>query len=786
MISHGLKLAFRSFLKNKSTFLINVIGLSTGLACALLIFMWVSDELQVDQFHAKSERLFYVMEHQQYADNIMTTMSTPGLLARSLKEEIPEIEHASTLIWPQKFTLSHGEEHFKVMGRHVDVDFFQLFSYPLIKGNPSTVLADHHSIAISASLAKRLFGSVENAFEKTVRYDQDVDFVVQGIFADVSKYSTHEFEALLPYDRFLNLPGNGWLSSWSSNGPPTVVTLHAGADAKKVSAKIATFVKERNEQSNVELFLKKYDRQYLYGNYENGKLMGGRIEYVRLFSIIAIFLLLIACINFMNLSTARGTTRAKEVGVKKAMGVPRSFIISQYLTESVLVSICSLGLAFLLMLLLLPKFNQLTDKEMSLSLAPSLYLGFLAVSIATGLIAGSYPALYLSSFRPVEVLRGDVRSSIGELLARKGLVVFQFSLSVILMLAVMVVYRQIEFVQEKNLGYNKDQLISVNLDGALEDQGALFAQQIKNLSGIKNAGTISHNLVGRQNNTSGLRWEGKNPNERILFEHVRVGYDLLETIGVSMEQGRMFSREYGQDTNKIIFNQTAAEILGFEDPIGKVIRLWDQYDLEIIGVVQDFHFQSLHEPVKPLFFRLTPDDTWSVMAKLEAGKEKEALAGLQQFYEKVNPGFPFEYRFVDEEYARQYASEQRVSKLSRYFAGLAMLISCLGLFGLAAFTGERRKKEIGVRKVLGASVNQIVLLLTRDFTRLVLLSILIGLPISFLLLKSWLQRFEYKIGLQWHLFVVAGLILLVISWITVSSQAWRAATVHPSESIYEE
>ncbi|MDH3652147.1 MAG: FtsX-like permease family protein, partial [Saprospiraceae bacterium] len=426
------------------------------------------------------------------------------------------------------------------------------------------------------------------------------------------------------------------------------------------------------------------------------------------------------------------------------------------------------------------------DKEIGFNVSPNLLLSFLGITLFTGLLAGSYPALYLSSFNPVTVLKGELKSSWGEIWARRGLVIFQFALSIILIVAVLVVFKQIEFVQSQNLGYDKDHLVHFPIDGTLEDQSDVFIQQAKQLPGVVNASSIAHDLVGRQNNTSGLQWEGKNPEDRILFEHVRVGYDLLETLGVEVLTGRSFSRSYGQDTNKIIFNEEAVKIMGMTDPIGKQIRLWDQMDMEIIGVVKNFHFQSLHETVKPLFFRLAPDDTWMIIAKLGAGREKEALGHLQTLYERFNPGFPFEHRFVDEEYDRLYAAEQKVSELSRYFAGLAILISCLGLFGLATFTGERRKKEIGVRKVLGASVGNIVFLLTRDFTRLVIIAILIGLPIAFYLTYRWLDRFEFKIGLQWSYFAFAGVILLLISWLTVSSQAFRAATVHPGDCMKEE
>jgi ABC-type antimicrobial peptide transport system permease subunit len=357
---------------------------------------------------------------------------------------------------------------------------------------------------------------------------------------------------------------------------------------------------------------------------------------------------------------------------------------------------------------------------------------------------------------------------------------------VVLIVSVLVIYQQIEFVQSKNLGYDKDHLVHFSMDGKLAEQPEAFLTRAKNLPGVVSIANTSHDLVGQNNNTSGLQWEGKNPTDRILFENVSVGYDLLETIGVELVEGRFFSRDYGRDTSKVIFNEEGIKVMGLSNPIGKVIKLWEEYDLEIIGVIKNFHFQSLYEPVKPLFFRLNPENTWVMMAKLKGGQEKEGIAAIKGLYEEFNPGFPFEHRFVDEDYAEQYAAEQRVSTLSRYFAGLAILISCLGLFGLAAFTGERRKKEIGVRKVLGASITNIVMLLTRDFTRLTLIAIMIGLPLSYYLVRNWLGRFEYQINLHWWYFILGGFILLLISWLTVSTQAFKAAKVHPTQSIKAE
>lgn len=786
MFKHALILSFRNYLRHKSSFFINLIGLSTGLACAMLIFLWVNDELQMDKFHAKDQRLFQVMEHQQYAEGIMTTVSTPGLLAETLKEEIPEIEQAATITWLGNYTLSLGEKNIQAEGYHAGVDFFDIFSFNLIAGQPHQVLQDVNSIVLSKSMAENLFGNINSAVGQSVEIDHEEVLQVSGIFEDVPKNSSLRFDFIHSFEKYKNRPENSWLRSWGSNGPRTIATLVEGAESASVSKKIAGFIKERNEESNVELFLKSFSERYLYGRYEDGYLAGGRIEYVRLFAVIAIFILLIACINFMNLSTARASRRAKEVGVKKTVGADKGALIGQYLSESTLLALFAMIVAIILVQLFLPSFNIITEKDIALSLSPKMIGALLGITLLTGLLAGSYPALYLSSFKPVSVLKGEIRTSLGELWARRGLVVFQFTLSVVLIVAVLVVYQQIQYVQNKNLGYDKDNLIHFEIVGNLEEQLETFLAEAQKIPGVENISTIGHGLVGRQNNTSGLQWEGKDPDNLVLFEHVRVGYDLLNTIGVELTEGRTFSKEYAADTAKLIFNERAIEIMGMEDPIGQKIRLWDEYDMEIIGVVKDFHFQSLHEGMNPLFFRLVPDGTWLVMARLEAGREKEAIDQLQKYYETFNPGFAFDYDFVDQQYAQQYEAENRVAVLSRYFAGFAILISCLGLFGLAAFTADRKKKEIGIRKVLGASVINIVGLLTQDFTRLVLVSVLIGLPVAYWFSHNWLDRFAYRIDLNLWYFVFAGLAVLLISWLTVGSQAFRSATVNPRECLRDE
>ena len=784
MIKHHLRLAFRNFLRYKSSFLINFLGLSTGLACTLLIFLWVKDELGMNKFHEKDDRLFQVMEFQTYDEEIMTTTSTPGLLAETLKEEVPEIEHAATTTWVSEFTLSVNDQNLKAEGWYVGPDFFNIFSFGLVEGNSDGVLQDRSSIVISRSLAYRLFETTDGIIGKTIEFEHDRVHQVTGIFEDIPSNSSMQFDFVLSYEVYKD--ENEWVHRWGNNGPSTYVTLIEGTNAMTVTEKIADFVKERNEDSHVELFLNRYSERYLYGRYEDGIQAGGRIEYVKLFSAIALFILLIACINFMNLSTARAERRAKEVGVKKVVGASRFSLITQYLTESTLISMASVVAAYGLVAMFLPEFNLITDKEMTISQHKEIYSWSVIVALLTGILAGSYPALYLSGFRPSTILKGQLRGSWGELFVRRGLVVFQFTLSIMLVVAVIVVSKQIDYVQTKNLGYDKDNVVYFEITGSLEENLDAFISQVKQMAGVINASSVGHDLIGRQNNTSGLQWPGKNPEERILFENVRVNYDLLETMNIELREGRSFSRSFGSDSSKIILNEAAINVMKMDDPLGQVIRLWDQYDLEIIGVVKDFHFQSLHENVNPLFFMLNPQNTWNIMVRIAAGREKETLESLGELYTEFNPGFPFDYDFMDEEYALQYAAEQRVSTLSRYFAGFAILISCLGLFGLAAYTAQRRIKEVGIRKILGSSAFQIILLLSKDFTRLVLAAIIVALPDSYYLVSQWLDRFAYRIELNPWYFATAGLLALLIAWLTVASQAFRAARVNPAECLKTE
>jgi putative ABC transport system permease protein len=511
--------------------------------------------------------------------------------------------------------------------------------------------------------------------------------------------------------------------SWNSNPILTYLTLKEGVDVETFGRKIAGFIKTKNKDSNEELFLVPFSSRYLFNIYENGKQAGGRIHYVILFSMIALFFLVIACINFMNLSTARASRRLKEVGIKKAIGALRKTLIFQHLGESMLLTLISLGAAFLLVALILPQFSLITGKQLALTFDKNVILGALAITLITGLISGSYPAFYLSGFRPSEVLKGKLTTSLSELVARKALVVFQFSVSILLIVAVAIIYRQMNFVQTKNLGYKKDNIITFRKEGKLTESLDEFLLEAKNTSGVVNAACTDGLVINFNSTSSGHRWEEMSDDqEAFVFNSSQVGYDFFETLGLEITEGRTFSRDFSGENSRVIVNEAAVKAMNLEDPVGKWLLVWGR-KLEIIGVVRDFHFKSLYEDIKPLMLFCDPQHTSTVIVKIQSGTETETIKRLEKLYQRFNPGLQFDFEFLDAEYQALYISEQRVAGLSKYFATIAIVISCLGLFGLAAFTAERRVKEIGIRKILGASEFGIIGMLSGDFTKMVLIAI---------------------------------------------------------------
>lgn len=786
MLQHNLILSLRIFRRYKSSFLINLTGLSTGMACVLMIFLWVNDEMGIDRFHSKKDRLFQVMGNHDVGGTINTWNGTSAQLAGALKEETPEVESAISATdpsWNIGFDLVHEETKIKTIGTFAGKDFFNFFSYDLLQGDREQVLSTPDQVAISETLAINLFGDPGNAVGKTLEWSSmntSGNTVVSGVFSSPPANSTAKFDFVLPFEAYTKDFGD----QWQNPNSVTYVLLKEDARADAVNAKIVDFVKTKVPDSNKTIFLKKYADQYLYGRYENGVEAGGRIEYVRLFSIIAVFILLIACINFMNLSTARASRRVKEVGIKKAVGASRPALIFQHLSESMLMSFISLIIAVFLVYLVLPQFNLITGKSLQLSLDTTLIVPALVITAITGLLSGSYPALYLSKFNPSVVLKGVLKGSSGELWVRKGLVIFQFTLTIIFIMGVLVVYKQMDYIQSKNLGFDKDHIIYFEREGNTVENLEPFLAGLKELPGVEEASAINNDFFSAPG-AGDFSWEGK-LDENVDIKRYMVYYDFINTIGAELKEGRDFSREFPlKDEWQIILNEKAVEVMGLEEPIGMRAKLWG-LNAEIIGVVKDFHFKSLHETVGPMFFNLNPRFLVNTMVRIKAGTEQETLARIQSFYEDFNPGYTFNYKFLDQDFQALYDSELKVASLSRYFAGFAIIISSLGLLGLVSFSAERRLKEIGIRKVLGSGNLSIMLMLSRDFSKMVALAIILGLPISYYFAQMWLNDFAYPIALKWWFFAITGMSALIIAWLTVSFQTIKVAAVNPVECLRNE
>ncbi|UOG73043.1 ABC transporter permease [Hymenobacter tibetensis] len=782
MIWHSLLLIYRNFKRFKTTFFINLIGLSTGLACALVVYLWVNDELSFDKYHATDSRLFRVMENVRTDQGINTRWGTHPLLAEALVEEMPEIEAAAVVTPPAffpQFTLVGANKNVRAVGKCAAENFFRIFTYPLIQGDASRVLANKSAIVLSQQMAIALFGTPQNAVGKSVEWqmgmaDLKQTCIVSGVFGPIPPNSTERFDFVLTFDAFKDIMKMGQRITWEDDGPfHTYIVLKEGANTAQFNSKIAKLLQGKSAKNKSRtLFVEPYSDAYLYGEFENGAHAGGRIQYVRLFSAIALFVLLIACINFMNLATAKATRRVREIGVRKTLGASRAALVVHFLAESVLMAFLALFVAVMLVQLMLPQFNEITGKQLALELSLKSSGAFLGIALLTGLLAGSYPAFYLSGFKPATVFRGTLRNSMADLWMRKGLVVFQFALSVLFIVCVLVVHRQVAFVQSKDLGYDKNNIIYFETAGRAAQQPAAFLAELKQLPGVANASGMwgSFVVVGPQGMGPQLEWEG----HKIPVNNLAVNYDMLETLGIQMKAGRRFSRQFRSDSTKIIVNEALVAALGMQNPVGKVLG-----KTQIVGVAKDFHYESLHEKVEPFIFRLEPQAAGTVLVKLTPGREQETIQAIQRFYQQFNPGLTLDYQFLDAAHQAQYASERRVAVLSRYFAGLAIIISCLGLLGLTAFTAERRRKEIGVRKVLGASELSIVYLLSSDLTKLVVVAIVLALPVSYLVVSQWLNSFEYRITLEFWYFLGAGLLALLVAWLTVGTQAMRAARVNP-------
>lgn len=786
MLKNYLKIAFRNLVKHKVYSAINIVGLAIGMACSLLIILWVQDEKGIDAFHAHKNQLYRIYMKEFFSGKINGVIWTPGPLAQELKRQIPEIQYATAYEWPSDQTFAVGDKVNKFSINSADADFFKMFSFKLLQGTAQQALSNPNGIAISRTMAETFFGSPQAAIGKAIKYDNRRNYQVSVVFENIDPRSSIKFDCLRNWEDFTS--ENDWAKHWDSTDPVTFFMIREDAKRENVEKKIQHFMdqfdRDGDKKVRTELAMQPYHEYYLNSNFEGAEISGGKIENVRLFSFVAVFILLIACINFMNLATARSGQRSKEVGVRKAVGARQYSLVRQFMSEAVLIAIFSVTLALLTVILLLPAFNNLTGKSIHIPFQnPLFWLVICSLTLLTGVIAGSYPAFFLSALNPIKVLKGSIAVGGRSIILRKGLVVFQFSLSIMLIVGMIVVYQQLEYVQKKNLGFDRENLIYFALEGDLIKNYDVMKEEISNLSAVQSVSEMAETPSSSSFGTEAISWEGSSKGDRVRFTPMGVNYDFVKTMNISFKEGRDYSKTFGSDSTGVIINEAALKVIGFKDPIGKIVN-WGTNKAHIIGVVKDFHFQSLRTAIRPMItYLVKKPQSGNVIVRIRAGKTREAIAEIEGICKRLNPNYPFNYSFTDQEYAKYYQSEQVVSKLSSYFASMAIFISCLGLFGLAIFSSEQRTKEIGIRKVLGASVTGIVSLLSKDYIKLLALAIIISSPIAWYTMHKWLSDFAYRIDIQWWVFAAAGFLVTAIAMMTVGFQSIKAAFMNPVKSL---
>ncbi len=787
MFTNFFKIAYRNLVRSKGFSLINILGLAIGMASAVLILLWIQNELSYDQFHTNKDRIYEAWNKAEFSGKLNSWNTTPKILARTIEKDLPEVDRAVRVDWGSNFLFTVGDKRLTERGNIVDSGFLQMFSFPLLEGNPATVLQDMHSIVLTQKMAKKLFGEAE-AVGKVVKIDNKDNFTVTGILKDLPNNTRFNFEYLVPW-AYKRSQGDDD-DNWGNNSTRTYVMLKPNATLASVAPKVKFLkVKYDKDDPKWQMFLYPMSRWRLYSNFTNGVEDGGRITFVKLFGIIAGFILLIACINFMNLSTARSEKRAKEVGIRKVVGAQKFSLISQFIGESILIAFIAGVAALLIVQLSLGGFNQLTDKKLFIDYSDvNFWLSAIGFVIFTGLLAGSYPAFFLSSFQPVKVLKGTFKRAHALVTPRKILVVLQFTFAISLIICTIIVKQQIDYAQERETGYNRSNLVYHFFTGDLDKNYASIKNDLLNAGVAVSVTKTSAPLTESWSDGWGQEWEGKDPNDKTDFRRYDADENLVKTVGLQLVQGRDFDmKTYLTDSTAMMINESALKVFKFRDPIGKIVKDNGQ-DWHIVGVFKDFILESPYAPVKPMLVYGLKSGWFSVIQMKLNGAHSMAqnLKATEAIFKKYNPEYPFEYKFVDEEYAKKFEDEQRTGTLAGLFAGLTIFISCLGLFALATYMAENRIKEIGVRKVLGASVGGIAALLSKDFLKLVLVSFVIATPIAWWAMHTWLQDYPYRVNIEWWVFALTALISTLIAIVTVSYQSIKAAIAKPVRSLRTE
>lgn len=788
MLINYFKIAIRSLFKNPVFSFINIAGLSTGLACSILILLWVHDEITFNQFFPKYDHLYQVRLNATVDKGVVTGQSVPYPLMEALLAADSRIKRTARTNWGEGALLGVGEKKLNKVGLWVTPSFLDMFEIPMQQGT-ARALDDPRSIVLTASLAKALFGD-EDPLNKMVQVDNNLEMKVTGVTAEMpTNTAFSDYTFFIAYGHYELT--QSWVRNvkerWDNNVSQVYVELNPGTPVAEVDDAIRKLITQNNKAiDNVELFLQPMSHWRLYTNFTNGKESGGMILYVRLFTGIAIFILVIACINFMNLATARSESRAREVGIRKSIGSRRKELIAQFLGESLLITTLAFITAIVIIELALPLYNQLVNKQLLIEYSnPWLWFASLVIIVVTGVVSGSYPALYLSAFQPAKVLKGKVHAGKQASTPRKVLVTLQFGLSIFLIIGTLVIYQQIQHVKNRTVGYDKENLMMIWTTAEIETNFESVRQQLM-ATGVVKSVAHSNSPITDIFSSNTVEWAGMDPGKRVNFSTIASDYDYTATMGIKLLAGRDFSRDFKSDSSAVLINQAAADVMGMAEPVGKQLDLWGgKYN--IIGVMDNVVMDSPFQPVAPLILVFQPDWSSTVSIRLEKTDDlKGSIAKVEDVMKKINPNYPFAYRFADWAFDQKFGVIDLISRLSSIFAGLAIFITCLGLFGLAAFTAEQRTKEIGIRKVMGATVTNLVTLITRDFSRLVLIAFVLSAPLGWWALNWFLSRYPYRVDIAWWVFPAAGGLALVLAVTIVGMQALRAAVANPTQSLRSE
>jgi putative ABC transport system permease protein len=788
MFKLDLKIALRSLWKNKGYTLINVGGLAIGLASCMILLLYVAYEWSYDRQFTNFDKTYVIYNNMKASTKTFSWAWTTNGMADEVKNKIPGVAYTSHSTYPQEQLISNGEKNFKKKAVYTDPSFLKIFDYRLIKGNPNAVLTNINTVILTRTLAKNLFGD-EDPINKMVKLENTELLKVEAVIDDVPKNSSIQFDYLMPWALFAKQ--NPWIKeiNWGNNMCLTVVQLQSNTFFDQANNQIRNIYKTHDKNAINQALLHPLSKWHLYDTFENGKSVGGKIDQLRIFLILAFCILLIACVNFMNLSTARSEKRAKEVGVRKAIGSSRGALIGQFMLESILLSFMAMVVAFTLMELSLPYFNGLLNIELIIRYQDWTFWSVLiGLTAFTGFIAGSYPAFYLSSFEPVKVLKGFSTAGSSSLSIRKVLVVFQFVFAACLIICTAVIYQQLNYIKDKPVGYNKAGLVQIPIQGNLvgKEKLALLKERLIKSGAATHVTYFSRSINEGGNNTFDVQWPGKNPNEEVLFNNRDAGEDFAKTLGSEMVAGREYSSKFTADSTNIVINQAAVKVMGFKDPIGKTINIYEK-PYTIIGVMKDFVMESPYKNAAPMFITNQIEGVKYIIASLNPAQNVSTSAEqIDEIVKSLNPNFPVDRAFVDDNFAQKFQDERLLGILSNWFGGFAIFISCLGLLGLALFMAEQRKKEISIRKVLGASTLNILTLLNKDFIKLVAIANLIAFPLAYIVISKWLSAFEFNVGITVLPFAIAIGLSSVIAILTVSIQSVKVAKAAPIDSLKHE